>query len=422
MKKLLRWLAGLVIVATLVLAGLLAVALQGEPAVLVQQEPGVADVTRAMALLRTHDPRRATPGRASAVQLNERDVELLLNHAARGRLDAAINADFERGAARLRISLHLPANPFGRWLNLELRLAQTGGLPALESVSAGRLPLPVRLGTWLLRQAVQRQGLEAEAELASQVVRRVIFNPQQLVVIYAWQPGSAARVLQALVPAEQQERLRAYNERLALVAGRQPAGWTAPLVDFIGPLFELAQQRTRAGANDAATAAAENRAALVVLALYVNGRGVDTLLPAAARGWPRARPLRLTLGGRDDFPQHLLVSAALASEGTGPLSKVMGVYKEVADSRGGSGFSFNDMAANRTGTRLGEMAVQQPQKLQAALARGVAEADILPRWDDLPEFMPEPEFLRRFGGIGAPPYVAMLGEIDRRIEALPVLH
>jgi hypothetical protein len=278
----------------------------------------------------------------------------------------------------------------------------------------------VRLGEWLLRQTLARQGLTAEAEAAAQVVQRVIFNPQQLVVVYAWQPGSAARMLSALVPADEQQRLRAYTERLAQVAGKQPPGWMAPLVDFIGPLFQLAQQRSRDGANDATTAAAENRAAIVVLTLYVNGRGVDTLLPAA-RSWPRARPLRLTLGGREDFPQHLLVSAALASEGTGPLSKVMGVYKEVADSRGGSGFSFNDMVANRAGTRIGEMAVQQPQKLQAALARGVVEADILPRWDDLPEFMPEPEFVRRFGGVGAPAYVAMLGEIDRRIDALPVL-
>ena len=31
----------------------------------------------------------------------------------------------------------------------------------------------------------------------------------------------------------------------------------------------------------------------------------------------------------------------------------IGVYKEVRDSRGGSGFSFNDMAANRAGTRFG---------------------------------------------------------------------
>lgn len=425
MRRLLRWLGALLLLLVLALGGLLAVALQGEPAVVAQPEPGLADAARVLGLLRTHDPRHATPGRVTAAQLSERDVDLLLNHAARGRLDAgshvAVNADFERGAAQVRVSLHLPANPFGRWLNLQLRLEQTGGLPALSSLHAGRLPVPVRLGEWLLRQAIVRQGLTAEAEFASQVVRRVIFNPQQLVVVYAWQPGSAARVAQALVPAEEQQRLRAYTERLAQVAARQPPEWTAPLVAFIGPLFELAAERTRSGADGPAAAAVENRAALAALTLYANGRSLDSLLPAA-RSWPRPRPLRLTLAGRDDFPLHFLVSAALASEGTGPLSKVMGVYKEVLDSRGGSGFSFNDMAANRAGTRLGELAVQQPQKLQATLARGVAEADILPRWDDLPEFMPEPEFVRRFGGIGAPPYLAMIEEIDRRVGALPALH
>lgn len=417
MKRLLRWLAAPLVVMLLGVVGLLAAALQGEPAVVPQQELGLADAARAVALLRLHDPRHAVPGRVNTVHLNERDVELLLNHAARGRWEAAISADFERAAALVHISLHLPANPFGRWLNLHLRLEQTGGLPAVVSIHAGRLPVPVRLGRWLLRRAIERQGLAAEAELAAQMVRRVMFNPQQLVLLYAWQPGGAARMLQALIPADEQQRLGVYTERLAQVAAKQPpAEWTAPLVAFIGPLFELAQQRTQAGN----AAAAENRAAIAVLTLYANGRGLDTVLPAA-RGWPHPRPLRLTLGGRDDFPLHFLVSAALASEGTGPLSKVMGLYKEVMDSRGGSGFSFNDMAANRAGTRAGELAVQQPQKLQAALARGVAESDILPRWDDLPEFMPEPEFLRRFGGIGAPPYVAMLEEIDRRVAVLPAL-
>jgi hypothetical protein len=34
---------------------------------------------------------------------------------------------------------------------------------------------------------------------------------------------------------------------------------------------------------------------------------------------------------------------------------------------------------------------------------------------DLPEFMAEPEFLRRFGGVGAPPYRQMMADIEQRI-------
>jgi hypothetical protein len=42
----------------------------------------------------------------------------------------------------------------------------------------------------------------------------------------------------------------------------------------------------------------------------------------------------------------------------------------------------------------------------------------LPRFKDLPEGLPESEFKRRFGGVGAPAYVHMLEEIERRIATL----
>jgi hypothetical protein len=195
-----------------------------------------------------------------------------------------------------------------------------------------------------------------------------------------------------------------------------PAASDSSLAQWIGPMFELARRRSLAGGD----AAAENRAAIVALTLYANGRTLDRLLPAA-RHWPQPQPQRLTLAGRDDSPLHLLISAALAVEGSSPLSRAVGLYKEVADSRGGSGFSFNDLAADRAGTRLGEMAVQQPLRLQAALAGGVQEADFMPHAADLPESMPEREFKRRFGGIGEPRYVAMVAEIERRVGALAAL-
>ena len=51
------------------------------------------------------------------------------------------------------------------------------------------------------------------------------------------------------------------------------------------------------------------------------------------------------------------------------LSDVIGLYKEIEDSRGGSGFSFNDIAADRAGTRFGEKAVASEDS-----ARGIATA------------------------------------------------
>ena len=415
--KLFRWAGGSLGVLAMALAAALATAVQSEPAVLLPQEPQADDVARALALVRTHDPRRAQPGVVSAMWLNERDLEILLNHAAHRFVGAATKVSLEKGAAIVRSSVHLPRNPFGRWLNVQARLLQTAGLPVLDGLQLGRLPLPAWLGEWAALNLVERAGLLEEMNLAAGVVRRVNFAPQQLGVIYAWHDDSADRMAQALVPAEHQQRLHVYAQQLTQVVAQQGPGWAVSLAPLMGPMFELAQQRSRVAGADAV---AENRALIVVLTLFVNGRGVDALLPSA-RAWPRARPLQVTLAGRNDFPRHFLVSAALTVEGTSPLAKAIGVYKEVADSRGGTGFSFNDMAANRAGIRLGELALTQPQHLQAMLARGVQEVDVMPPWEDLPSDMTEAQFQQRFVGVGAPPYVAMLAEIDRRVAALAAL-
>lgn len=419
MSRFLRRAALAFVVLLLVVAGTLlaaaAAALQPEPTVATTAEPSPADIARVLWLAKLHDPRKAVPGAPRSITLAEGDVELMLNHAARGRLDGATRIRFLRGAAAVQSSLHLPANPFGRWLNLDLRLEQTAGLPELASVRAGALPVPPGLAEWLLLKGAERHGVVGELRWLASAAQRVDFRPQSTTVTYAWPADSAERMLSALLPPEELQRLRAYHERIADIAGHQPPGWQAPLAPFIGPLFKLAAERSAAGGDPAA----ENRAALTALTLYANGRGLEKVLPAA-RAWRHPRPLRLTLGGRDDFPLHWLVSAATAAEGTGPLSRALGVYKEIADSRGGSGFSFNDMAANRAGTRLGALAVAEPQRVQARLGIGVNDADLLPPWADLPEFMPEPEFKRRFGGVGQPAYQAMLGEIDRRVEALPI--
>jgi hypothetical protein len=427
-------LLALVLVLPVVLTSvLLAGALQREPSVVSAVEIAPEDVARAVSLLRTHDPRRAQPGVVSAALVQERELEVMISHGARRWLPGTSGrVEFVRGAAELHVATHLGslpfgggsasalAAPFGPWINLTLKLQETGGLPTIASAHVGRVPLPAWLLERLAPALLQRTGLAPEWQLAQEVVRRVRFEAGHALVVYAWQPDSAQRVMASLLTADELARLKPYQDRLAELTRSTP-GWDLPLVQVIGPLFELAARRTAAG-NDAVT---ENRAALVVLTLFVNGRHVGSLAPAA-RSWARPRPVRLTLGGRIDFPQHFLISAALVTEGTSPLSRAIGLYKEVADSQGGSGFSFSDVAANRAGTRFGELALRQAQELQRRLTAGTGtaalrDADLIPAFDDLPEFMPEPEFRRRFGGVGAPRYEALLADIDRRIAGLPLL-
>ena len=44
----------------------------------------------------------------------------------------------------------------------------------------------------------------------------------------------------------------------------------------------------------------------------------------------------------------------------------------------------------------------------------------MPATADLPEYMAEAEFKRRFGGVDGVEYKKMMAEIERRISALPL--
>jgi hypothetical protein len=129
-----------------------------------------------------------------------------------------------------------------------------------------------------------------------------------------------------------------------------------------------------------------------------------------------------TLGGRDDLKRHFAVSAALYAASTDTAAFGIGEFKELIDSgAGGTGFSFDDMAANLAGARFAAAFLDAPRAdWPAKLAVLQGEADILPDVSDLPSRMSEPEFRDRFGTVDSPAYRAMVAEIERRVDALPL--
>ena len=390
--------------------------LSGAPSTAPLDDPRHGDVARVLDIARAHDPRKAPLGVTSALAVSERDLDLLLNHAAHRWLGARVNVNLEPGVGWVRVSGQLPglsALPFEPWLNVTTQWRQTGGLPELEALRVGRLPIAPWLAAPGLRLLAEHFVAGHDLALVDEVVHRVNFGHDQLTVVYAWQADTSARVLNALTPAGEQQRLRAYSDRLvALTTARSGSTGSMTLPELIAPLFELARQRSLHG-----DAAQENRAAMLTLALFVTGQNLSAVVPAA-RQWPQPHRLNVTLQGRDDFPQHFLVSAVLALESTGPLANAIGLYKEVADSRGGSGFSFNDIAANRAGARFGELALRDPSRLQALLVGGVDERSLMPDVTGLPEFLTQDEFNRQFGGVGAAGYNLMMADVERRVQSL----
>jgi len=235
-----------------------------------------------------------------------------------------------------------------------------------------------------------------------------------MTVTYQWQRNLAAQFGGMLLSPQDQNRLYSYQARLAKLT--QDGYHNLPLTELMRPLFELAIERSRNGG-----AVAENRALILVLALYVNQKSLHKFLPSI-RYVLQPHWRFVTLNDRDDFAKHYLVSAMLAAYAGTPLADAVGVYKELEDSRGGSGFSFNDIAADLAGTRMGELSIQneqQAQKIQNFLA-AAKEVAIMPITDDLPEYLPAFEFNRKFGGLKGEAYLRMMNEIKHRISRLPI--
>lgn len=413
MKTSLRLLGALLAGLLALLLLLLALVLQTEP--LLPARPAVTpeEVALAKDALRRNDPRAMEPGSLLTLRLTPRELDPMLNHLA-GRLHPglALRLELQEHHADLALSAPLRA---GLWLNLQARLEEGGRLPRLAALRLGRLAVPDRLSAWLRGLLLARAAAYSEGRLAAEMLRHVGLHADHLELVYLWRADSYARVMDSLLPASEMARLQTYWARLYELAAHPRPGQDLPLVELLPPMFELARQRSALGG-----AVAENRACLLALAFYASGRSPGGLLPGA-RAWPQPRPLRVSLHGRPDFPQHLLVSAVLAIEGGGPLADAIGVYKEVADTQGGSGFSFNDIAADRAGTRLGLLALEQADRLQRRLEAGVAELELLPDVSDLPEYLSEAEFRRRYGSAGSPAYRAVMDSIEARLDRAPLL-
>ncbi len=417
MKTVLKLL--LLAVAALALSAVLVVwlALNDRPLVDRDSAMTATDVARVRDLVSAADPRKH-PQEGEVIRTfhaDGHDLDLVLHDASRRLLHGAGRVVLADQSARVQLSVQWPRSPFGHWLNVEAQVRQTAGWPELERLQIGRVPVPAGLARWLLVQVAAHYGATEQVQTVMGMVQRVTLQPAEIVLDYVWRPEGLRTVM---LPPGDQQRLRAYVDRLVPLVRK--AQDTVPLAALLPPMFELARQRTDAAGSTDEVAAQENRAALIALALYATGQSPSRFVQDAKQ-WAHPVPHPVLLRGREDFSMHFLISAVLAAEGGGRLADAIGLYKEISDSRGGSGFSFNDIAADRAGTRFGQIATHSARHLQAELAKGVTDEDFMPGVADLPEFLSEAEFKATYGEIGAPAYERMKAEIERRVASRPLL-
>jgi hypothetical protein len=369
------------------------------------------------------------------VQVMVRAAEMQVVAASLARKLVGGSVDVTVGLQQAHVQLALPVAqtplrgvlPSTWWINVStLWQVPDGGRPELAAVTVGRLPVPPALVWALARHGAHLAGVPGAVDIVYDMVAGTQLSPEMSTVRLHLSDDLKRRGFALVVPEQDWPALP--EQRQVLVQALASRG--CAMSGVLQAMFERARQRTmsqalmgdgRGAPQD--TAARENRVVLLVAAMHAVKWPVQRTLPGADQ-WIDHDTTELCLDGRPDFAQHYLLSALLSSQAGSRAANAIGLFKEVLDStpgEHGSGFSFNDIAADLAGSRLGARARQEPVRLQFQASEARHDSDWMPDVRDLPQFMSAEAFRQQFGGPGSPAFDRMWNDIQQRVDRLPVM-
>ena len=438
------------LIAVAIPIALVTFGLESNPLVLPEKKLTIQDVKRIKQMARENDPRKLQTEENKRLSITERDLNLLIYYALSHtpyseKLNARIN--LYPKSANAFLTYRLPDNPFGAYLNVTAGLTESSNKIGIEKIKIGALTFP----GWLLKPILKygHKYLQQHEEYRTIIdgfntIKAIHLDEKKVLLVYQWQPNVVKQLKERgrnlMVPNEERKRLLAYNEQLMKIS-RTIDGHRSSLIRFLQPLFQMAKERTIAGSDPVA----ENRAVILTLTIYSIGMDMNrfvrrpprvmnltivepgghekTVSPKEIKKVPRSQRVKFTLMQRNDLALHFLVSAAITVSAGGGMSDLLGLFKEMDDSRGGSGFSFADLTADRAGVKMAEVAMGpsfRANLLQQQMSEALKESDFMPRVDNLPEGIMELEFKTRYQDLDSESYRMIDDEIERRISACQI--
>lgn len=414
MRKLLIWLFLLALIVGPV-AFVLA-AFEPDPALPVSEALSPRQAAESRALVQRIRAAAESPDGGS-ITATRAELDGLIATAARAAPSLRGRTQVGPQGVTLAASAQAPGLPEAGWVNLRAEVAASDQGLELRALRLGRMDLPPGLTLAALRLAADLATTDDLGTLLISSVGGVETSGDR--VALRLEPAAGGSLIDRVVSGVREAAglgsgadVQAHYEAMTQAAldGRLPArGSAAPWIAF-------AAKRAAAepGARDAA---------ILALAAHCGSRSaIETVVGGFDA--PRAdSPCEGTeLAGRNDLRRHFTLSAGFQAAGGSAASFGLGEVKELVDaSGGGSGFSFDDIAADRAGIRWAERVMQAPAGELEEIARRSAQAEaVMPSIRGLPSFMQRAEFRARYGEPDSPRYRAQIEEIDARIDALPL--
>ncbi len=370
-----------------------------------------SDIKRAKQILNTSS---TDAQRIRTIELNEEDLNIASNYLLNHLIESSTAVSLDHESLNLAITLTLPPNLFGPYLNMSFNLSKMYGFPIIKGLKIGRLQVADEFAGQLIESVIRHTPLKQYYILAAQHISNIQIQPDKLSITFLTTFQDAANNA-TLLENKSYQSLVFYQQLINQIVLKHDPKWRLSLAEVMQPLFLAAYQR-----STEANAIEENRALLIAVSSYVNKDELSSYLPirlTTAKYYP------VYLYKRIDIAKHFVASAALAAAGATTLAQMLGQEKELNDASGGSGFSFIDLTGDRAGLKFGQTATASPasaRKLQKAMHEIEDYKAFMPDARDLPERMTEQVFKQRYGSVYSPEYQAMLMKIDQRIAALPI--
>lgn len=408
----LAWLAAALLLLVLALAVLL---LEGKPLLDPARKLSQREMADARSVLDFGLRSARQVGVTNAVNLNAEELDATVNYLLKQFVTGMAHFQLEADNFSFVATAQMVNLPWIPYLNMSISATTAGGRLAILGVRLGDANLPA---SWVRAGLAAAQRFSAVARfltVADKAVKDIAVEPGRLRVVYGWDDESLSTMRDLILDITGKKRLRHYQARLVEVVGRPGAGRRMPLGDLLQPLFTLAKER-----SEERDPIEENRALLLVLSAYLSGHKTAPVLAAHYSAIP-AQQRTVLLNNRLDLAKHFIISAALAASANSTLADLAGLAKEIDDSHGGSGFNFQDLAADMAGQRFGQMAVaseKSARRLQRRLSHGAQDGLIMPEVRDLPENLDVAAFAKRYQSVGSPAFEMVERDIAQRLDAM----